>query len=139
LLGIAFLFSGYQALHFNGTWHLSDYYFYSALRIDSLGLGPLWAVECIAVALPWLEAFLAVALLFNFWLRWTALTSVALLSLFLYSSVIAQLRFTPDSFLVERGHVSAASLVRDATPLLLALAVTVGAFLQKKRQGTVAS
>ena len=41
LLGVVFLYAAYAKLHFNGSWHLGDYYFLFAMGIDSYKMVPL--------------------------------------------------------------------------------------------------
>ena len=54
------------------------------------------------------------------------------------ASIATQLRDTGDGFSV-RGNLSPAILIRDGSLLLLALFVTFGAFLIKRRRAAVSS
>src|SRR6202049_2537327 len=55
ILGAVFIYAAYAKLHFNGAWHLRDYYFFFAMGIDSYKMMPLAIVEWMAKILPWLE------------------------------------------------------------------------------------
>ncbi|PYU23288.1 MAG: hypothetical protein DMG30_12070 [Acidobacteria bacterium] len=41
VLGLIFVYAAYAKLHFNGAWHLRDYYFFFAMSIDSYRMLPL--------------------------------------------------------------------------------------------------
>src|SRR5437016_6353026 len=55
VLGLIFVYAAYAKLHFNGAWHLRDYYFFFAMSIDSYRMLPLIIVQWMARILPWLE------------------------------------------------------------------------------------
>ena len=61
-LGLIFLYAAYAKLHYNGAWHLRDYYFLFAMGIDSYRMLPLSVVEWMARILPWLELALGTLL-----------------------------------------------------------------------------
>jgi hypothetical protein len=132
LLGAIFIVGAYHRIHFNGQWHLRDYFFYSALSLDSYRLLPLWAIWCIAAILPWFELTVGVFLIVGAGLRWSGLLASACMALFYYMLIVAQLRDTGGGF-APSGSIAPVVLVRDSVLLVLALAVTIGAFLLKKR------
>ena len=138
LLGAWCFLSAFHLVHFNGQWHFGDYYFYLALRIDSYDLFPLWAVESIAVVLPLLAIAIGTAMFSGVWIRGAGIAATVLLSTFLYASAVAQTRFVPNSFVVQHGHINPVLMIRDSVPLLLTVAVTLSAFVLKKRGNTTA-
>src|SRR5579883_3622296 len=75
LLGAVFIYAAYAKLHFNGSWHLRDYYFLFAMGIDSYKMLPLSVVEVMARILPWLELALGVLLIAGAGLRWVGLAT----------------------------------------------------------------
>jgi uncharacterized membrane protein YphA (DoxX/SURF4 family) len=138
LLGAGFLLVAFQNVHFGGKWHLRDYYLYSAMTINSYNLLPLWAIWWVSPILPWFELTLGVLLIIGAGLRWTGLLASAFMIAFNYTSIVAQLRNTGDGFSV-RGNLSLSINIRDGSLLLLALLVTIGAFLIKRRKAAVSS
>jgi MFS-type transporter involved in bile tolerance (Atg22 family) len=125
-------------MHFNGKWHLRDYFFNPAMSIDSYGLIPLWAIRLIAPILPWYELALGVLLIVGAGLRWAGLFASSFMIALSYPSVVAQLRNTGDGFSM-RGNLVPSILIRDGSLMVLALAATVGAFLIKRRRAAVSS
>jgi uncharacterized membrane protein YphA (DoxX/SURF4 family) len=140
-LGLVFLVAAYTKLHFNGGWHFGDYHFFFAMAIDSYNMLPLWAVELMARVLPILEAVLGALLVSGLGLRWAASITSALLLVFIGAmtrALILHIQIKCGCFGNDEP-LTIFTLLRDSTLLILALAVTVGAFLIKKRQGTVSS
>jgi uncharacterized membrane protein YphA (DoxX/SURF4 family) len=140
-LGLVFLVAAYTKLHFNGGWHFGDYHFFFAMAIDSYNMLPLWAVELMARFLPILEAVLGALLISGLGLRWVASITSALLLVFIGAmtrALILHIQIKCGCF-GNDDPLTIWSLLRDSSFLVLALAVTVGAFLIKKRQGTVSS
>jgi len=140
-LGLVFLVAAYTKLHFNGGWHFGDYHFFFAMAIDSYNMLPLWAVEWMARVLPILEAVLGAWLISGLGLRWAGLFTSALLLVFIGAmtrALILHIQIKCGCFGNDEP-LTIFTLLRDSTLLLLALAVTVGAFLIKKRQGTLSS
>ncbi len=133
LLGVVFLYAAYAKLHFNGSWHLGDYYFLFAMGIDSYKMLPLNVVEWMARVLPWMEAALGVLLIVGVGVRWSALAVTGLLVMFMIALTHAALGgleincgcFGNNS--VKPSH----ELVLDAGLLAVALAVTVGGFFSR--------
>src|SRR5690349_9891898 len=82
-LGMIFIYAAYAKLHYNGTWHLRDYYFLFAMGIDSYRMLPLSAVEWMARILPWLELSLGALLVIGAGVRWAGLAVTALLVMFM--------------------------------------------------------
>ena len=135
-LGLVFLVAAYTKLHFNGNWHLGDYHFFFAMAIDSYNMLPLWAVEVMARVLPILEAVLGALLISGVGLRWVGSITSALLLVFIGAMTRALILHIQ----IKCGCVgndeplTIYTLLRDSSLLVLALAVTIGAFLIKKRQ-----
>jgi uncharacterized membrane protein YphA (DoxX/SURF4 family) len=140
-LGLVFLISAYTKLHFNGSWHLGDYHFFFAMAIDSYNMLPLWAVEIMARVLPLLEAALGALLILGLGLRWVASITSALLLVFIGAmtrALILHIQIKCGCFGNDEP-LTIWTLLRDSSLLVLALAVTTGAFLLKKRRDTVSS
>jgi uncharacterized membrane protein YphA (DoxX/SURF4 family) len=140
-LGLVFLVAAYTKLHFSGGWHFGDYHFFFAMAIDSYNMLPLWAVEWMARVLPILEAVLGAWLISGLGLRWAGLVTSALLLVFIGAmtrALILHIQIKCGCFGNDEP-LTIFTLLRDSSLLVLALAVTIGAFLIKKRQGTVSS
>jgi uncharacterized membrane protein YphA (DoxX/SURF4 family) len=140
-LGLVFLVAAYTKLHFNGGWHFGDYHFFFAMAIDSYNMLPLWAVEIMARVLPVLEAVLGALLVLGVGLRWVASITSALLLVFIGAmtrALILHIQIKCGCFGNDEP-LTIWTLLRDSTLLILALAVTIGAFLLKKRQDPVSS
>ena len=141
VLGSIFLISAYTKLHFNGGWHFGDYHFFFAMAVDSYNMLPLWAVEIVAWVLPILEAVLGAFLVSGVGLRWAASITSALILVFIGAmtrALILHIQIKCGCF-GNDDPLTIWTLLRDSSFLLLALAVTIGAFLIKKRLGTVSS
>ena len=141
VLGLVFLVAAYTKLHFNGGWHFGDYHFFFAMAIDSYNMLPLWAVELMARVLPILEVVLGALLISGLGLRWVASITSALLLVFIGAmtrALILHIQIKCGCFGNDEP-LTIFTLLRDSTLLILALAVTIGAFLIKKRQDTVSS
>ena len=140
-LGLVFLVAAYTKLHFNGSWHFGDYHFFFAMAIDSYNMLPLWAVELMARFLPILEAVLGALLISGLALRWVGLITSALLLVFIGAmtrALILHIQIKCGCFGNDEP-LTIFTLLRDSTLLVLGLAVTIGAFLLKKRRDTVSS
>jgi uncharacterized membrane protein YphA (DoxX/SURF4 family) len=140
-LGLVFLVAAYTKLHFNGSWHFGDYHFFFAMAIDSYNMLPLWAVEWMARVLPILEAALGALLISGLGLRWVGSITSALLLVFIGAmtrALILHIQIKCGCFGNDEP-LTIFTLLRDSTLLVLALAVTFGAFLLKKRRDTVSS
>jgi uncharacterized membrane protein YphA (DoxX/SURF4 family) len=141
VLGSIFLISAYTKLHFNGSWHLGDYHFFFAMAVDSYNMLPLWAVEIVARVLPILEALLGAFLVSGLGLRWSASITSALILVFIGAMVralILHIQIKCGCF-GNDDPLTIWTLLRDSSFLVLALGVTIGAFLLTKRRGTVSS
>jgi hypothetical protein len=102
---------------------------------------PLWAVELLARFLPILEAALGALLITGLGLRWIASITSALLLVFIGAmtrALILHIQIKCGCFGNDEP-LTIWTLLRDSTLLVLALAVTIGAFLNTKRQGKVSS
>jgi uncharacterized membrane protein YphA (DoxX/SURF4 family) len=140
-LGLVFLIAAYTKLHFNDAWHFGDYHFFFAMAIDSYNMLPLWAVEIMARVLPLLEAALGALLVSGLGLRWVASITSALLLVFIGAmtrALILHIQIKCGCFGNDEP-LTIWTLLRDSSLLVLALAVTTGAFLLKKRRDTVSS
>jgi uncharacterized membrane protein YphA (DoxX/SURF4 family) len=140
-LGLIFLFAAYAKLHFEGEWHFRDYHFFFAMAIDSYKMLPLSAVQLLAHVLPWFELALGALLIAGIGLRWIGSLTTGLLLVFMGAMTRAKilgLEINCGCF-GNNEKLGTATLVRDSSLLVLALAVTIGAFLAKKRVDTVSS
>jgi len=140
-LGLIFLAAAYTKLHFNGGWHFGDYHFFFAMAIDSYKMMPTTLVEWMARILPWFEFALGAWLISGVGLRWSGSITSALLLVFIGAMARAKilgLEINCGCF-GNNEKLGAATLIRDSSMLVLALAVTVGAFLITKRQNQVSS
>ena len=140
-LGAVFLIAAYTKLHFNGSWHFGDYHFFFAMAIDSYNMLPLWAVEIMARTLPILEALIGALLILGIGVRWVAAFTSALLLVFIGAmtrALILHIQIKCGCFGNDEP-LTIWTLLRDSSLLVLALAVTTGAFLLKKRRDTVSS
>lgn len=133
-LGAVFLYAAYSKLHFNGAWHLRDYYFFFAMGIDSYKMLPLGVVEWMAKILPWVELALGAMLVIGAATRWAGLFVSGLLIVFMIALAHAALGgleincgcFGNNS--VKPSH----ELIVDGVLITLALAVTVGGFFSHR-------
>ena len=140
VIGGIFIYAAYAKLHFDGRWHLGDYQFLFALAIDSYKLLPLWLVQWTARVLPWMEIALGTLLILGVGLRWISSAISGLLLVFmamLARAAILGLEINCGCF--GYGSVKPSTeLLRDSGILVLALAVTAGAFLSPRARRTVA-
>jgi uncharacterized membrane protein YphA (DoxX/SURF4 family) len=140
-LGLIFLYAAYAKLHFEGEWHLRDYHFFFAMAIDSYKILPISAVQLMARILPWFELALGGLLIVGVAVRWIGLITSGLLLVFVGAMTRAKilgLEINCGCF-GNNEKLGTATLIRDSSLLVLALAVTIGAFLIKKRQDTGSS
>jgi putative oxidoreductase len=131
VLGGIFLAAAFAKLHFDGAWHLSDYHFFFAMAVDSYNMLPLWAVEMVARILPPLEALVGVLLVAGIGLRWVAAFTSILIGVFIGAmtrALILHIQIKCGCF-GNNDPLTIWSLLRDSSFLVLALAVTVGAFV----------
>jgi uncharacterized membrane protein YphA (DoxX/SURF4 family) len=141
VLGSIFLYAAYAKLYFNGGWHLGDYHFFFGMAINSYNLLPVWAVEMLARVLPWFELALGAFLIIGFGLRWVGTIASALLLVFIAAmtrAYILGLEIVCGCF-GNNEKLGPGTLIRDSSMLVLALAVTIGAFLIQKRKTAVVS
>ena len=140
-LGLIFLVAAYTKFHFNGAWHFGDYHFFFGMAIDSYNLLPLWGVQLLARGLPWFEVALGLLLISGIGLRWTGLAACALLLVFISAmtrAYLLHLEIACGCF-GNNEKLGPLTLVRDGSLLVLAIAVTAGAFLITKPKGAVSS
>ena len=140
-LGLIFTYAAHAKLHFEGEWHLRDYHFFFAMAIDSYKMLPLSAVQLLARVLPWFELALGVLLIAGVGLRWIGSLTSGLLLVFIGAMTRAKilgLEINCGCF-GNNEKLGTATLLRDSSLLLLALAVTIGAFLVKNRKPPVSS
>lgn len=141
VLGLIFVISAYTKLHFNGSWHLGDYHFFFGMAINSYNLLPIWGVELMARALPWFEVALGTLLFAGIGLRWTGIAATALLGVFIFAmtrAYIQGLEIMCGCF-GNNEKLGPLTLLRDSSMLVLAIAITVGAFLLAKKKSTISS
>lgn len=134
LLGLIFIYAAYAKLHFNGSWHLRDYYFLFAMGIDSYKMLPLSVVEWMAKVLPWLELGLGAMLIIGAGVRWAGLAVSALLVVFMIAlahAALGGLEINCGCF-GNNSVKPSTELARDVGLLAVALAVTVGGFLSHR-------
>jgi uncharacterized membrane protein YphA (DoxX/SURF4 family) len=140
-LGLIFLYAAYSKLYFDGAWHLRDYQFFFAMAIDSYKMLPLSVVEGMARILPWFELLLGALLIIGVGLRWVGSITTGLLLVFIGAMTRAKilgLEINCGCF-GNNEKLGTATLIRDSSLLVLALAVTIGAFLIKRRRAAVSS
>ena len=140
-LGVIFIVAAYTKLHFDGAWHFGDYHFFFAMAIDSYKILPTSMTEWMARILPWFELGLGALLISGAGLRWTGLVASGLMAVFIAAmthAYINKLEIMCGCF-GNNEKVGPLSLIRDSSLLVLALAVTVGAFLIKKPEHTRSS
>ena len=138
-LGAIFVYAAYAKLYFVGSWHLGDYHFFFAMAIDSYKMLPLGIVQWMARVLPWFELALGMLLIAGIGLRWVGSITSALLLAFIGAMTRAKilgLEINCGCF-GNNEKLGTATLIRDSSLLFLALAVTIGAFLIKKRNRAV--
>jgi uncharacterized membrane protein YphA (DoxX/SURF4 family) len=141
VLGAIFLYAAYSKLYFDGAWHLHDYHFFFAMAVDSYKMLPLSVVEWMARILPWFELLLGAMLIVGIGLRWAGSITTALLLVFIGAMTRAKilgLEINCGCF-GNNEKLGTATLIRDSSLLVLALAVTIGAFLVKRRRAGVSS
>jgi uncharacterized membrane protein YphA (DoxX/SURF4 family) len=138
-VGLIFVVAACTKLHFNGSWHFGDYHFFFAMAIDSYKMLPTSVVEVMARVLPWFELALGAWLISGIGLRWSGLLTSALLLVFIGAMTRAKilgLEINCGCF-GNNEKLGTVTLLRDSSMLVLSLAVTIGAFLVKKRRDTV--
>jgi len=136
VLGAIFLYAAFAKLYFDGAWHMRDYHFFFAMAIDSYKMLPLSVVEWMARVLPWFELLLGGLLIAGVGLRWVASITSVLLLVFIGAMTRAKilgLEINCGCF-GNNEKLGWATLIRDSSLLVLALAVTIGAFLIKRRK-----
>jgi uncharacterized membrane protein YphA (DoxX/SURF4 family) len=140
-LGIIFLYAAYAKVHFGGGWHLDDYQFFFAMAIDSYRIVPMGAVVWMARILPWFELALGSLLILGIGVRWVGSICSVLLLVFIAAmtrAMILGLEINCGCF-SNSEKLGAITMARDSSLLILALAVTAGAFLIKKRGAGISS
>jgi uncharacterized membrane protein YphA (DoxX/SURF4 family) len=133
-LGGIFIYAAYAKLHFNGAWHLRDYYFFFAMGIDSYKMLPLTVVEWMAKILPWVELGLGTLLIIGAGVRWVGIAASALLVVFMIAlthAAMGGLEINCGCF-GNNSVKPSTELARDVGLLAVALGVTVGGFLSHR-------
>src|ERR1700686_2113879 len=126
-LGVIFLIAAYAKLHFAGEWHLRDDQFFFAMAIDSYKMLPISAVQWMAQILPWFELALGALLIAGVAVRWIGSITSALLLVFIGAMTRAKilgLEINCGCF-GNNEKLGTATLIRDSSLLVLALAVTI--------------
>jgi len=135
-LGVIFIYAAYSKLHFNGAWHVGDYRFFFGMVLDSYHVLPAWGVDWLGMVLPWFELVLGALLLSGVGLRWVGSVASVLLVIFIGAMLRAKLlglEINCGCF-GNNEKLGTLTLIRDSGLLFLALAVTIGAFLLRKRR-----
>jgi len=140
-LGLVFVYAAFSKLYFNGAWHFGDYHFFFGMVINSYNILPFWGVNWAARILPWFELLLGILLIAGVGLRWTGLLATAILLLFIAAMTRAYLNGLEImcGCFGNNEKLGPLTLLRDSSLLLLAIPVTLGAFLSKKRKDPVSS
>ncbi len=131
ILGAIFVYSAYAKLR--EPWMLF------AFAVNSYQILPEWAVNVVARGLPWFELALGVLLLTGWRVRWSALAATGLLGSFFVVNLYTYIK-NPHSGAVTCGCFGSGeklgflTLAIDASMLVLALAVLIGAFLKVQRR-----
>lgn len=118
-----------------GYFKLREPWLQFAVSLSSFKILPDEWLELVAKTLPWAEVVLGVAILSGILLRWTALISTLILTVFL--SVLTRsylMGIHADCGCFGSGEpLGPKTLARDSTMLILSLAVMIGAFLVQRR------
>jgi putative oxidoreductase len=133
-LGAIFVYAAYAKLHFNGAWHLRDYYFFFAMGIDSYKMLPLTVVEWMAKILPWVELGLGALLIIGAGVRWVGIAASALLVVFMIAlahAAMGGLEINCGCF-GNNSVKPSTELARDVGLLAVAVGVTLGGFLSHR-------
>jgi len=132
VLGGVFVYAAYAKLR--------DPWILFAMSIDSYRMLPTWAVNTIARMLPWVEMLIGVLLLTGWLLRWVSAAATALLVVFVGAMIWAQVHgLSIDCGCFGVGErLGPATYIRDGLLILLAVAVTVGAFWVRRSPRIVA-
>jgi uncharacterized membrane protein YphA (DoxX/SURF4 family) len=133
-LGAIFVYAAYAKLHFNGAWHLRDYYFFFAMGIDSYKMMPLTVVEWMAKILPWVELGLGTLLIIGAGVRWVGIAASVLLVVFMIAlahAAMGGLEINCGCF-GNNSVKPSTELARDVGLLAVALGITVGGFLSHR-------
>lgn len=130
-LGAIFLYAAYAKLHYAGAWHLSDYDFLFAFGINSYQMLSTENALRLARVLPWTEVALGALLISGIALRWVGSITTVLLVIFMSALARAatlHLEINCGCF-GNQSTTPARELAVDSVLLLLAITVTLGAFL----------
>jgi uncharacterized membrane protein YphA (DoxX/SURF4 family) len=133
-LGAILIYAAYSKLYFSGAWHLRDYHFIFAFGIDSYQMLPLWAVQWLAIILPWLELVLGTLLIAGIALPWVASITTGLLVVFMIAltrAAILGLQINCGCF-GEGSTNPARELILDGALLFVSVAITVAAFRARR-------
>jgi uncharacterized membrane protein YphA (DoxX/SURF4 family) len=140
-LGLVFVYAAYSKFYFNGAWHFGDYHFFFGMLVDSYHILPDWGVQLMARYLPWVEIAIGVFLIAGIGARWAGAFASTLLGVFIVAMARAKylgLEINCGCF-GNNEKLGTATLIRDSAFLVFALAVTIGAFVVKKRRTIVSS
>ncbi len=106
-----------------------------AMQIDSYQMLPSWGVMVLSHTLPWLELAIGLFLVSGLLLRWVSLLTTLLLAVFfsvLLHSYFAGLQINCGCFGPGTEALNGSRLLLEVLFLALALAVTIGAFLDAR-------
>ena len=115
---------------------LREPWFIFAMSVDNFHMLPQWAVDIVARTLPWTEMIVGAMLIVGLWVRWAAAAAAAMSAVFFVANLHAYLAGSE----LDCGCFGAGAqlsrrtiLLLDAAMLLVALGVTVFAFLARRR------
>lgn len=134
VLGGIFIYAAYSKLHFAGSWHLRDYYFFFAMAINSYNMLSMAAVEWMAKILPWFELALGTLLVLGIGVRWVSSALTVLLLVFMAAltrAAMLGLEINCGCF-GYNSQKPTTELFHDSGLLILGLAVTIGAFMTQR-------
>jgi len=129
LLGLVFVYASYDKI-------LQPQAF--ALAVFNYQIAPDWAVNLIALILPWLELLLGLCLVFGVWLPGATIAGNGLLVFFLGALVFNQIRgldihcgcFSTE---IQEGPAGVGTVLRDLGFLAMSLYLLLFIFLYKTR------
>ncbi len=112
-----------------------------AMQVDSYQMLPAWAVSPFAHTLPWLEFGLGILLLLGIGLRYVSIAGTLLLALFwgvVIRSYAMHLAINCGCF-GPNEKLTGWTIARDGSFVALGVAVTIGAFILRRRSRLGAS
>lgn len=129
LLGLVFVYASYDKI-------LHPQAF--ALAVFNYQVAPDWAVNLIALILPWLELLLGLCMIFGLWMPGVTVAGTGLLVVFLGALVFNQIRgldihcgcFSTE---ITKGPAGLGTVLRDVGFLAVSLYLLLAVFLSGRR------